>query len=152
MALTLTSTAFKHNEMIPKEYTCDGQGKSPALSWTQIPDGTQSFVIICDDPDAPNGTWDHWVLFNIPATITSLEENIKLYPVEFKQGVNSWGKLGYGAPCPPSGTHRYYFKLYALDTKLNLSEGITSQKLKEHMKGHVLSETALMGRYQRSNN
>lgn len=150
MALNLTSTAFKEGVMIPMEYTCDGQDKSPALMWADAPEGTKSFVLICDDPDAPMGTWDHWILFDIPNTITELEENIQHYPEGIKQGDNSWGRIGYGGPCPPSGTHRYFFKLYALDGMLNLPEGSKKAEIETAMKNHVLDEATLIGKYERN--
>ena len=150
MAFTISSTAFKNNEMISNQYTCDGQDKSPALMWSNVPEGTKSFVLICDDPDAPNGTWVHWVLFNIPTTVISLEENIQHFPENVKQGNNSWNRTGYGGPCPPSGTHRYFFKLYALDTMLNLPEGSNKSTIETAMKNHVLEQASLIGKYARN--
>jgi Raf kinase inhibitor-like YbhB/YbcL family protein len=138
--------------MIPKRFTCDGEDLSPPLSWSGLPAGTRSLALICDDPDAPVGTWDHWVLFNIPATVTGLPENV---PAKASlddgsvHGNNSWGRPGYGGPCPPGGTHRYFFKLYALDTELNLKTGATKSQLVKAMEGHILDQAQLMGKYRR---
>jgi len=152
MEIKITSTAFEEEGMIPEKYTCDGIDVSPPLTWTSIPDGTKILALICDDPDAPMGTWVHWVLFNLPANIIEMPENI---PPErelengAKQGMNDFRKIGYGGPCPPGGTHRYYFKLFALDTELNLEAGATKSQLLEAMEGHILGEGQLMGRYKR---
>jgi Raf kinase inhibitor-like YbhB/YbcL family protein len=150
--MQITSTAFIEGSMIPSKFTCDGWDISPPLEWKDIPAGTKSFALISDDPDAPMGTWVHWVVYNIPPTITGLGENVKP-DKEFKngmrQGNNNWPKIGYGGPCPPSGTHRYFFKLYALDTMLDLKSGATKAQLLEATKGHVLAETQLMGKYKR---
>jgi hypothetical protein len=152
MAIQLTSTAFSDGTMIPKRFTCDGEDLSPPLSWSGLPAGTRSLAMICDDPDAPVGTWDHWVLFNIPATVTGLPENV---PATASlddgsvHGNNSWERLGYGGPCPPGGTHRYFFKLYALDTELNLKTGATKSQLVRAMEGHILDQVQLMGKYRR---
>ena len=124
--MKITSKAFQNECMIPEKYTCKGQDISPSLKWEGAPAGTKGFVIICDDPDAPVGIWDHWLLFNIPASETELNENIPDLPEltnGIRQGKNSWGRSDYGGPCPPSGTHRYFFKLYALDTMLDLKPG-----------------------------
>ncbi|MCX7817119.1 MAG: YbhB/YbcL family Raf kinase inhibitor-like protein [Syntrophales bacterium] len=149
----LRSTAFKHGDLIPPKYTCDGENISPPLEWGNIPANTKSFVLICDDPDAPKGTWVHWVVYNIPANVRKLEENIparNVLPVTgAKHGLNSWAKIGYGGPCPPSGTHRYFFKIYALDAVLDLGPGATKNDVLQSMKGKVLSEAILMGRYSR---
>jgi len=152
MAITVTSSAFKEGGMIPAKYTCDGQGISPPLKWEQIPQGTKSFALISDDPDAPAGIWVHWVMWNIPAEANGLPENVR--PAEelsdgSKQGVNDSREIGYGSPCPPSGTHRYYFKIYALDTMLNLPARATKGDLLAAMEGHILAEGSLMGKYQR---
>lgn len=152
MAIKITSTAFEEGGMIPKKYTCDGENVSPPLSWTSVPVGTKSFALIADDPDAPMGTWVHWVLFNLPGDTNELLENIP--PKETlengaKQGTNDFRKIGYGGPCPPSGTHRYYFKLYALDTDIDLDSGITKEQLLKAMQGHIVAEGQLMGRYKR---
>lgn len=152
MAITITSTAFTEGSMIPQDYTCDGEDISPPLAWSGVPDGTKSLALICDDPDAPMGTWVHWVLFNIPAHIMELPTNIspeKIIQNGAKHGINDFRKFGYGGPCPPGGTHRYYFKLYALDTEINVETGITKAQLLKAMEGHILAEGQLMGRYSR---
>jgi Raf kinase inhibitor-like YbhB/YbcL family protein len=152
MAITVTSTAFTDGGMIPRDHTCDGKDISPPLAWTGIPEGTKSLAIICDDPDAPMGTWVHWVLFNIPATVNELPQSMKHAKVlenGAKHGINDFRKFGYGGPCPPGGTHRYYFKLYALDIELMQEPGLTKAGLIEAMKDHVLAEGQLMGRYRR---
>jgi Raf kinase inhibitor-like YbhB/YbcL family protein len=150
--MKLTSTAFKDGLMIPSQYSCDGDDISPALAWADAPDGTKSFVLISDDPDAPIGTWVHWVIYNIPAETRELSEGIssdKKLSDGTLQGINDFRKIGYGGPCPPGGKHRYYFKLYALDTKLNLSSGATKKEVEKAIQGHVLAQAQLMGTYQR---
>jgi Raf kinase inhibitor-like YbhB/YbcL family protein len=152
MALQITSSAFSEGEIIPKRYTCEGPDVSPDLAWKGVPEGTESLALICDDPDAPMGTWVHWVLFNIPPGESGLPAEIppdKSLAGGARHGINDFRKLGYGGPCPPGGTHRYFFKLYALDTVLNLDSGITKDKLEKAMKGHVLAEGQLMGKYKR---
>lgn len=152
MDLKVTSTAFKEGEMIPQKHTCDDRDVSPPLAWSEAPAGAKSFALICDDPDAPVGTWVHWVLFNLPATTRELPENIapeKTLAFGERHGKNSWGRLGYGGPCPPGGTHRYFFKLYALDTTLSLQPGATKADVEKAMQGHILSQGQLMGRYKR---
>lgn len=152
MALKLESPSFAEGGMIPRKYTCDGEDTSPELSWSGAPAGTRSFALVCDDPDAPAGTWVHWVLFNLPPEVNRLPEAV---PREPKlpgggcQGKNDFRRLGYGGPCPPGGTHRYFFKLYALDSLLPLEPGITKRELEAAMKGHILAEAHLMGRYRR---
>jgi hypothetical protein len=152
MALKITSSAFTEGGMIPKQHTCDGADISPALSWTGVPESTKSLALICDDPDAPMGTWVHWVLFNIPPGEPGLSAKIPSsanLSNGAKHGTNDFRRLGYGGPCPPGGTHRYYFKLYALDTALALDSGATKSKVEEAMQGHILAEGQLMGKYQR---
>lgn len=152
MAIVITSSAFKEAGMIPPKYTCDGQNISPPLNWQQTPQGVKSFALISDDPDAPVGTWVHWVMWNIPAEVNGLPEGvqpIKELPDGSKQGISDFHRPGYGGPCPPSGTHRYYFKIYALDTKLDLPDNSTKQSLLAAMKGHILAEGSLMGKYKR---
>ena len=150
--MVLTSPSFDAGEMIPSVYTCDGKDLSPALEWTGAPPGTKSFALISDDPDAPVGTWVHWVVWNIPSGVNSLEED---RPKKgslaggIRQGTTDFRRLGYGGPCPPSGTHRYYFRLYALDTLLDLPATTTKTRLEEAMKGHVLAQAELMGKYRR---
>src|SRR5664280_193984 len=150
--MQITSSAFTEGNMIPAKYTCDGQDISPPLEWKDIPADTKSFSLISDDPDTSMGTWVHWVAFNIPSGIAKLDENVKPEK-EFKnsmmQGNNDWPKIGYGGPCPPSGTHRYYFKLYALDTILPLKPRASKSQLLNAMRGHVLAEAQLMGKYKR---
>ncbi|MGC8659733.1 MAG: YbhB/YbcL family Raf kinase inhibitor-like protein [Desulfomonilaceae bacterium] len=152
MKIEIKSSAFQDGGMIPKLYTCDGQDFSPALSWSGVPSNAKSLALIVDDPDAPVGTWVHWVVFNIPPGQKELVEKILPSPSlndGARHGKNSWGKLGYGGPCPPGGTHRYYFKLYALDRMLDLQSGITKSQLLKAMEGHILSEGQLMGKYRR---
>ena len=152
MSLSITSTAFKQGERIPSKYTCDGSDVSPGLEWSDVPDSTRSFTIIADDPDAPVGTWIHWVLYNVPGETRTLPEAVPPdanLPDGSRQGKNSWGRPGYGGPCPPGGTHRYFFKLYALDTVLELPSGVSKDDLLKAMKGHILAEAELMGVYSR---
>jgi len=153
MDIIIKSPAFVPGGKIPGKYTCDGMDISPPLTWTSGPEGTKTFALICDDPDAPMGTWVHWVLFNLPADITEFRENV---PPErelesgAKQGMNDFRKIGYGGPCPPGGVHRYFFKLYALDKKIDLEAGATKAELLKAMEGHILAEGQIMGRYERS--
>lgn len=152
MQFKLTSPAFEDEGLIPEKYTCDAEDISPPLIWESVPEGTKSLAIICDDPDAPMGTWVHWVLFNLPPDTKELLENVsKTETLEnsAKQGVNDFGNIGYGGPCPPGGIHRYFFKLYALDTILNLDAGINKAELLSAMDGHIIFETQLMGKYSR---
>ncbi len=156
----LSSSAFKEGESIPSIYTCDNEDKngiSPPLEWSNAPRKTKSFVLIMDDPDvphepgAPPRVWDHWVLFNIPATTTKLEKNLKHLPKGAKSGNNSWNRSGYGGPCPPDREHRYFFKVYALDAELTLKEGSSKQDIENAMQGRILGEAQLMARYDRPN-
>jgi hypothetical protein len=152
MAIQVTSSAFEEGGMIPKKYTCDGEDISPPLQWSGIPEGAVSLALISDDPDAPRGTWVHWVLFNLPPDTGSLQEKIpplKTLPNGGIQGITDFRRIGYGGPCPPSGTHRYFFKLYALDTKVDLNPGATKEQLLKAMKDHILAEGQLMGKYKR---
>ena len=152
MAIKITSAAFIEGGMIPREYTCDGRDISPHLAWTGAPEETKSLSIICDDPDAPMGTWVHWVLFNIPATVDELPQGIPPGTVlenGARHGINDFGTFGYGGPCPPGGTHRYYFKIYALDKELTQEPGTIKADLLKAMEGHILAEGHLMGRYER---
>ena len=148
MTFELTSSAFSGGQQIPAKYTCDGEDISPPLQWSEPPAGTQSLALIMDDPDAPVGTWDHWLLFNLPASSRSLPEQAGM-PAGSAAGKNSWGRTGYGGPCPPRGTHRYFFKLYALDTTLALPAGTNKSQLLQAMAGHILAQTELMGTYSR---
>jgi phospholipid-binding protein, PBP family len=152
MELKIKSSAFHEGDMIPNKYTCDGADISPPLTWDAAPMNTKSLALISDDPDAPAGTWVHWVIYNIPPTIKELSENIlphKTIENGAQQGTNDFRKIGYGGPCPPRGTHRYYFKLYALDKVLDSEPGLTKAELLKAMEGHVLAQGQLMGRYQR---
>lgn len=152
MEITLRSPAFEEGGMIPRQYTCDGQDISPPLAWDSIPEGTKSLALICDDPDAPRGDWVHWVMFNVPAEARLLPENVptqKELPNGALQGSNDFRRIGYGGPCPPGGTHRYFFKLYALDTLLKLNAGAGKADVLKAMEGHILGQGQLMGKYKR---
>ena len=153
MKLDIKSMAFGEGNSIPKQYTCDGADISPQLSWSQPPEGTGSMVLICDDPDAPMGTWVHWVLYGLSPDTLEISENIpddKEVLGGAKHGVNDFHKYGYGGPCPPGGTHRYFFKLYAVDTEVvDLDPDATKDEVLVAIKGHVLAEGQLMGRYSR---
>lgn len=152
-ALRLTAPAFQPNGEIPRRFTCEGDNVSPALQWTDPPAETRSLVLIADDPDAPAGTWVHWVVYDLPSAGRSLHEGV---PAQDRidgggtQGRNDFQKVGYGGPCPPPGKpHRYFFKLYALDVKLNLQPGATKQEVERAMQGHVVARTELIGRFGR---
>ncbi len=150
MAFEISSPAFKNGEAIPSDFSCDGRDISPALNWTEPPAGTQSLALIMDDPDAPMGTWVHWVLYNIPASTLNLKEGTPPIPQLSDgslQGKTSAGSNGYHGPCPPSGTHRYFFKLYALDTILSLSTNPDKEELLGAMEGHILANVELMGTF-----
>lgn len=158
VSIEITSSAFGQGQPIPSKHACTGdpasslKDVSPELSWGKPPAGTQSFALIMDDPDAPGGTWVHWVLFNIPAAARGLPESVPVNVTLASGGVsgkNSWGRLGYGGPCPPSGTHRYFFKLYALDEMLGISEGASKGELEKAMVGHILAQGELMGTYSK---
>ena len=156
MTITVTSTAFEPGKSIPKKYSGDGDDVSPPLAWSKVPEGTKELVLICDDPDAPVGTWTHWVLYKIPADTTSLPEGLPREktlktPAGAVQGVNSWpsDNLGYRGPKPPSGTHRYFFRLYALDAPVTLPPGADKKALTAAIKDHVLAGGELMGTYKR---
>ncbi|HSG32422.1 MAG TPA: YbhB/YbcL family Raf kinase inhibitor-like protein [Thermodesulfobacteriota bacterium] len=153
MSIKLTSPAFENGSMIPVRYTCDGNDISPRLNWENIPDGTESIAIIMDDPDAPRGTWVHWVIYNLSPDADELPENIATEETVQDgaiQGKNSWGTIGYGGPCPPGGVHRYFFKIYALDSGPPAHPGATKEQLLESMSGHILDEGQLMGKYERA--
>jgi Raf kinase inhibitor-like YbhB/YbcL family protein len=152
MHLAVTSTAFGAIQNIPKSYTCDGADISPPLAWGTVPNNSKSIVVICDDPDASVGTWVHWVCYDIPPVVDSLPEAVPASDTLScggKQGKNDFGKPGYGGPCPPSGTHRYFFKVYALDMALNLPSGKTKREIEKAMKGHILASGELVGKYSR---
>ncbi len=142
--MRITSLAFKNNESIPAKYTCQGQDINPPLKIEDIPDAAQFLALIVDDPDAPMGTWVHWVVFNM-SKINEIGEGI----IPGKQGMNSFGKKNYGGPCPPSGTHRYFFRLYALDSELGLDEGANCQELDKAMQGHIVEQAEIIGKYQK---
>ena len=147
--MKLLSTAFANFEDIPIKHTGEGDDLSPPLRWQDVPEGTRSLALICEDPDAPNGTWDHWILYNIPPSISVLAEGITQLPYEIKSGLNSWKKTGYKGPKPPSGKHRYFFILYALDTVLQLPEKATKIDLINAMRSHTLAEATLVGNFER---
>jgi Raf kinase inhibitor-like YbhB/YbcL family protein len=147
MSLTLTSDAFANGQSIPAKYSCVGKNISPALAWDEPPTGTKSFALIVDDPDAPMGTWVHWVLFNIPSDTQSLQENADSSAMS--AGKNSSGHTSYDGPCPPSGIHRYFFKLYALDSTLSLSPGATKEQVLKAMESHILAQGELMGTFSK---
>jgi Raf kinase inhibitor-like YbhB/YbcL family protein len=156
MPLTLTSTAFAHNGEIPVRYTCEGADVSPPLAWAGAPDGTRSFALIVDDPDAPDPrapkmTWVHWVLYDIPATAGGLPEGAAVadLPPGTREGQNDWKQLGYGGPCPPIGRHRYFHKLYALDAALGDLGAPDKARLEKAMAGHVLAQAELIGTYEK---
>lgn len=154
MTITLTSPAFEPGGPIPTQYTCDGEDISPALNWQGVPDEAKSLVLIVDDPDAPDPdaprmTWVHWLLYNLPPQLTGLPEAVRELPAGTLEGVNDWKRTGYGGPCPPIGRHRYFFKLYALDTILPDLGRPTKVRLEQAMQGHVLAESQLIGTYQR---
>jgi Raf kinase inhibitor-like YbhB/YbcL family protein len=151
--MNITSPAFADGTPVPAEHTCEGSGSSPGLAWSEIPVNTRSFALICDDPDAPRGTWVHWVLFNLPADAVELAPAVPPapeLPSGARQGINDSGDVGYGGPCPPrSQSHRYFFRLYALDCTLNLAPGVKRPELDHAMAGHVLADATLMGTFQR---
>ncbi|PYJ00900.1 MAG: YbhB/YbcL family Raf kinase inhibitor-like protein [Verrucomicrobia bacterium] len=151
--MQLTSTAFSEGEPIPAKHTCEGKNVSPALKWSGAPAGAKSFALIADDPDAPVGTWVHWVLYDLPASATELAEDLpkgQFLPNGAKQGINDFRHLGYGGPCPPPGkAHRYFFKLYALDAALDLKPGASKKDIEQAMDKHVLAQTQLMGTFKR---
>lgn len=153
MAFALSTTAFADGGAIPIRYTCDAADLSPALSWKDVPQGTRTLALIADDPDAPAGTWTHWILWNIPPQASILPEGVP--PVETldngaRQGRNDFRRLGYGGPCPPPGKpHRYFFKLYALNARLDLKPGAARGELEEAMKGHIVAQAVWIGTYKR---
>jgi Raf kinase inhibitor-like YbhB/YbcL family protein len=147
--MELASSAFKTGASIPAVYTCDGRNVAPPLAWSGVPAETKSFALIADDPDAPSGTWVHWVLWNLPTSANSIPETGTPLPAGALEGKNDFGDAGYGGPCPPSGTHRYFFKLYALGTTLTLKPGVTKATLEKAMNNHILAKAELVGTYQR---
>lgn len=153
-AFVITSTAFNNGETIPRRFTCDGSNISPLLTWTEPPAGTQSFVLIMDDPDAPRGDWVHWVIYDIPEGTSGLPDNLPPVPemqTGARQGMNDYHRFGYSGPCPPKGKkeHRYFFVLYALDQRLGLMPGALKMDVERAMQGHILAKTELLGRYER---
>jgi Raf kinase inhibitor-like YbhB/YbcL family protein len=154
MTMALASSAFAADAAIPEIYTCEGKDVSPPLAWSGAPAGTKSFALIVDDPDAPDPaapkmTWVHWVLYDIPPTVSSLSEAVGALPAGTREGVNDWGRTGYGGPCPPTGRHRYFHKLYALDTVLSDLGRPKKATLEKAMQGHILAQAALIGTYQK---
>jgi Raf kinase inhibitor-like YbhB/YbcL family protein len=153
MSFAVKTTAFSEGGVIPKKYTCDGADLSPELTWADAPERTQSLALIADDPDAPVGTWTHWLIWNIPAKTTTLAQGIpknENLDDGARQGKNDFKRIGYGGPCPPPGKpHRYFFKLHALDAMLDVKAGASRNELERAMKGHVLSQAELMSRYGR---
>lgn len=156
MTLQLSTTAFEHEGEIPKRHTCDGEDISPALEWSGVPEGTRSLTLIVDDPDAPDPrapktVYVHWVLYDLPTSATGLPEGVRpdALPTGTREGLNDWKRTGYGGPCPPVGIHRYFHKLYALDTMLGELGTPTKSEVVKAMKGHVIAEAQLMGRYSR---
>jgi Raf kinase inhibitor-like YbhB/YbcL family protein len=152
--MQISSASFSNNAPIPTQYTCEGQDVSPPLSWSAIPEGTQSLVLIVDDPDAPDPaapkmTWVHWVLYNLPPDSQGLEENVRQLPIGAGEGLNDWKRTGYGGPCPPIGRHRYFHKLYALDVVLPDLHRPTKAAIEQAMRGHVLAQAELIGTYQK---
>jgi Raf kinase inhibitor-like YbhB/YbcL family protein len=150
--IKLSSPVFENGGAIPEQYTCNGENISPPLNWESVPAGTQSLALIVEDPDAAGGTFVHWVLYDLPPDVQGLAKDMphdKHFPIGGEQGINSTNRLGYMGPCPPSGTHRYYFTLYALDEKLNLPAGETKDRLLEAMEGHLIGQGQIMGRYRR---
>lgn len=144
--LNVSSSAFENEGIIPSEFTCDGQDLSPPLSITNVPKNAKTLSIIMDDPDAPMGTFTHWIVWNIPPNKTQFTRGEKF---DFAQGRTSFGTSEYGGPCPPSGTHRYFFKIYALDAKLDLKQGSGVKELQSVMSGHIIAEAILLGKYSR---
>ena len=155
-SFSISSPSFLNNQPMPPKHSCEGQDASPALKWDGVPDGAKSFALICDDPDAPGGLWTHWVIYGIPAKTSELPENVaKTDTVAVlggaKQGMNDFGRVGYGGPCPPRGhgAHHYHFKLTALDTELGLAPRVTRRQLEQAIGGHILAQAELIGTYQR---
>lgn len=152
--MLLTSSAFEHNGKIPSCHTCEGRDLSPALSWCEVPAGTKSLALIVDDPDAPDPAapqrvWVHWILYNLPTSCTGLPEGVASLPEGTCEGLNDWGRVGYGGPCPPIGRHRYFHKLYALDTVLPDLNSPDKKRLEQAMQGHILAEVQCIGTYQK---
>ncbi len=152
MEINIESRNFKDGEYIPSRYSCEGANISPQLSWTCSVEGVKTYAIIVEDPDAPSGNFTHWIVYNIPVRVSYLMENstpTKNIPDEVLMGTNDFGRIGYGGPCPPSGTHRYFFRIYGLDTAVHLESGATSREVLKKMEGHIIARGELMGRYQK---
>lgn len=152
MEIKLESPAFRNGDFIPSKYTCDGENISPALSWNKPSDKVKHYCLIVEDPDAPSGNFVHWIVFDIPANITTLNEDItnqKNLPDSAEMGTNDARRIGYFGPCPPSGTHRYFFRIYAIDTVLKMDAGATKAEVMKAMQGHIVAQGELMGKYQR---
>lgn len=152
MVIKIKSPAFEEGELIPKKYTCDGVNVSPPLQWSSLPADVESIVLICEDPDAPSGLWTHWIIFNLPAETKGVSEFIMEREVlenGAQQGLNDFGTIGYRGPCPPGGSHRYYYRIYALDVLLELPSRINRQDLLEAMNGHIIDQGQIMGIYTR---
>jgi Raf kinase inhibitor-like YbhB/YbcL family protein len=149
MSLALRSAAFEHGGEIPAFFTCEGRDLSPPLEWSGLPDGTETLALIADDPDAPRGTWVHWIVYDIPAGQRGLREGMARLPNGARAGRNSWGRARYGGPCPPSGRHRYFFRLFALDCRIGPLETADKPDLLAAMEGHVLATAELMGTYRK---
>ncbi|MBU1003547.1 MAG: YbhB/YbcL family Raf kinase inhibitor-like protein [Proteobacteria bacterium] len=150
--MKLISPSFDEGAAIPIQYTGDASDFSPAMEWDEAPEGTESFALICEDPDAPAGTWTHWLIYGIPGAAFRLSPKMPVmgeHPSGLRQGLNSWGRIGYGGPCPPSGTHRYFFTLYALDSMPDLPPEASRAQLEQAMEGHVLATAQTMGTYTR---
>lgn len=152
MEITVKSPAFEQGKPIPEEYTCDGRNISPPLRWSNIPEEAQSLAMIVDDPDAPRGTFTHWIIWNIPPDLAEFSANVdkeKMLPNGARQGINDAGKIGYTGPCPPSGTHRYFFKVYALDSTIDLAPGANRKQIDDALRGKTIAQGELMGTYKR---
>jgi hypothetical protein len=149
MSFTIQTNAFNDGGVIPAQYTCDGNNSSPFLEWHSPPTGTKSYVLLVDDYDAPNGLWNHWIVYNLPSNVNKLTEGIKILPEPAQHGENTWHRQEYGGPCPPDKEHRYYFKLFALDDMLNPQHKVTRENIDNIMEQHILGQTMLMGRYDR---
>ena len=147
-SLKVTSPSFKEGEMIPGKFTCDGENISPEIRWKDFPEGTKSFALICDDPDAPSGDFVHWVVYNVPSKIDGFGENAEIREIA-DLGMTDYGRVGYGGPCPPSGTHHYHFKVYALDKMIETEKDLDKYDLLDRMEGHVLAKGEIVGLYKR---
>ena len=152
MSLSLNSDAFNEGGVIPSKFTCEGDDVAPPLEWNGVPENAQSLVLIVDDPDAPKMTWVHWVVYNLPPDVKGLPEGAmaNMLPVGTKQGLNDWNNIGYGGPCPPTGRHRYFFKLYVLDTVLKNMNSPTKAEIEAAMQGHVIAQAELVGTYKKT--